>query len=64
VAFVTIVEARAASRAAWGTKSFAETEIRKAAGVSIDTKFDVFISHSFRDAEIISGVKKSLSEMA
>ena len=34
-----------------------ETEIRQSASTSIDTVFDVFLSHSYEDAEVIAGVK-------
>lgn len=55
--FITIDQARQASRAVWANRSVAESEIRKSASVSIDTSFDIFMSHSFKDAEVIAGIK-------
>jgi hypothetical protein len=37
-----------------------EAELRKSAATSASTKFDVFLSHSFLDAQIILGVKELL----
>jgi len=55
--YITVEQARERSRAEWTSTRSAETEIRKSAATSMDTNFDVFLSHSFRDAEIIAGIK-------
>ena len=57
MAYITVAQARARSRAEWANSRIAEKEIRKSASTSIDTIFDVFLSHSFEDAEVIAGVK-------
>lgn len=57
MAYITVDQARARSRAASPNSRIAENEIRKSAWTSRDTFFDVFLSHSFKDAEIINGVK-------
>lgn len=55
--YITAAQARVRSRAAWPNSRIAENEIRKSASTSMDTIFDVFLSHSFEDAEVIAGVK-------
>ena len=62
MSFMTIDEARAASRARWGGRILAEAEIRKSANAPMNTEFDIFMSHSFRDAEIIGGIKVLIEE--
>jgi hypothetical protein len=57
VAFVTVAEARAASRAVWASRSAAESQLTKSAAMPMDTSFDIFMSHSYEDAEVIAGVK-------
>jgi hypothetical protein len=41
-------------------RQLAEAELRKAAAADLSTRFDVFLSHSFSDAELIAGVKLAL----
>jgi len=55
--YVTVGQAVARSRRSWPNAAVAETEIRKSAGTSYDTNFDVFLSHSYEDAEVITGIK-------
>lgn len=62
MAFITTNEARAASRLAWRNRAIAESEIRKSAAVPMSINFDIFMSHSFRDAEIIAGIKVLIEE--
>jgi hypothetical protein len=57
MAYVTVAQAVARSRRSWPNAAVAESEIRKAAGTSYDTNFDIFLSHSYEDAEVITGVK-------
>ena len=59
MAFLTQDQARAASTFR-GQKVLAEAEIRKSAAASAAATFDVFLSHSKEDAEIIAGVKRLL----
>ena len=56
MAYLTIAEARSAARSAGLTASAAVTEVRKSAALPMTTRFDIFLSHSFLDAEIIAGV--------
>jgi hypothetical protein len=58
VAFLT--EARARSAAPYQVRSLVLDELRKSAATSLSTTFDVFLSHSFLDAEVILGVKSLL----
>ena len=55
--YVTVGQAVNASRAAWATRSVAESEIRKSAAAPMKTSYDIFLSHSYEDAEVIAGVK-------
>lgn len=57
MAFVTIAQALEASRSAWQNRSVAENQIKKSASLPMDTDFDIFMSHSYEDAEVIAGVK-------
>lgn len=57
MAYITVAQARARSRIQWPNSRIAESEIRKSASTSISTIFDVFLSHSFEDADVIAGVK-------
>jgi hypothetical protein len=61
MSYMTIDEARAASVAKWGGRIFAEAEVRKSAKAAMDTEFDIFMSHSFKDADVIEGVKLTLN---
>jgi hypothetical protein len=51
VAFLTRSEAIAASRATLGSVTLAEAELRKTASAPTDRPFDIFLSHSFEDAD-------------
>jgi hypothetical protein len=55
--FVTVTQAVSASRAAWSTRSTAESQMTKSAAAPMTTTFDIFLSHAHEDAEIIAGVK-------
>jgi hypothetical protein len=57
MAFITLDQARRASRSVWLNRDVAESVIRKSASVPINTSFDIFMSHSFKDAEVIEGIK-------
>lgn len=60
MAFLTQAEAMAAGRHAAGTVSIAESALRKSAAQSRFGHFDVFVSHSIRDAQMILGVTRYL----
>jgi len=55
MAFVT--EAQARATASIRGEQFAVNELRKSAASDLTATFDVFLSHSFLDAEVIVGVK-------
>jgi len=57
MAYVTVAEAVAASREVWPRRDVVESELRKSAPASIESNFDILMSHSFEDAEVILGVK-------
>ena len=57
VAYVTRAGALAASRSAWTTKAAAESAMRKSAAAPMTSNFDIFLSHSYEDVQIIAGVK-------
>src|SRR4051794_15548607 len=54
-------QARAASGYT-GYRSLAEAELRKSATASMTASFDVFLSHSSLDADVILGVKRLLEQ--
>jgi hypothetical protein len=56
VAFLTTERARAASPYP-SRPSLTETALRKSAAAARETTFDVFLSHSRLDADVIAGVK-------
>ena len=58
MAFLTEAAARAAVQNR-GVQ-FAESEIRKSAATDLSTTFDVFLSHSFLDADLVVGIKELL----
>lgn len=58
MAFLT--EARARGAAPYQTRSLVEAELRKSAAAGLSTRFDVFLSHSSLDAQVILGVKSLL----
>lgn len=60
MAYLTITEVLAASRATYQTRSMAESVIRKSANTPTTTWFDIFLSHSFQDAEVIVGIARLL----
>lgn len=58
MSFITESRAREASRRRYG-RDFA-IELKESAGTSVNTEFDIFLSHSYMDAEMIAGVKAML----
>lgn len=60
MAYLTHGQAVAAARRAVGTADLAESELRKSAQASLTKRFDIFLSHSIGDAEVILGVKELL----
>jgi hypothetical protein len=58
VAYVTVAQARRESRSVWANRSLAESELRKSASASRYDTFDIFMSHSYEDAEVIAGIKR------
>ena len=59
MSFLTEERARAATPFR-GRRLLAEAELRKSAATASTTDFDVFLSHSVLDAEVIAGVKSLL----
>ena len=57
MAYVTTAEAVTASRSSWANRSIAESQMTKSASAPTTTNFDVFLSHSYEDAEVIAGIK-------
>jgi hypothetical protein len=60
MAYVTLEEARSAAQTRWVTKSLAESALRTAASAPASTDYDIFLSHSREDAQVIAGVKSLL----
>jgi hypothetical protein len=58
MAFLTEAQARSAVRIQ--NKQFVESELRKSASTDFSTLFDIFLSHSYLDAEVIEGIKELL----
>jgi hypothetical protein len=58
MAYVTAAEARAAARARG--IYLAESELRKSAATPRTATFDIFLSHSSEDADVIAGLKVML----
>lgn len=58
MAFLTELRARSASP--YQSRTLIEAELRKSAATSHSTHFDVFLSHSHLDAQLILGVKMLL----
>jgi hypothetical protein len=59
MAFITVDQAISAARSAGiYESSVAKSEIRKSAQTPMGTEFGFFLSHSYEDARVISGVKK------
>jgi hypothetical protein len=59
MSFLTEERARAATPLR-GRTALAEAELRKSASTALTTNFDVFLSHSVLDADVIAGVKSLL----
>jgi hypothetical protein len=62
MAYVTVAQALRASRSAWASRGIAESHITKSASTPIATDFDIFLSHSYEDAEVIAGIKLMIEE--
>lgn len=60
MAYVTRAEAIRAAQADLGNLRLAESELRKSAKAPRTARFDVFLSHSSEDAQVIAGVKALL----
>ena len=60
MAYLSRAQAVLAARRAVGTMNLAESELRKSAQAPRTCRFDIFLSHSIRDAEVILGVKELL----
>jgi hypothetical protein len=60
MAYVTRAQAVAAARRAAGSVRLAESELRKSAQTSRTERFDVFLSHSIADAEVVFGIMQLL----
>jgi hypothetical protein len=60
MAYLTRGQAVAAARRAVSTVDLAESELRKSAQAPLTRRFDLFLSHSIGDAEVILGVKELL----
>jgi hypothetical protein len=56
MAYLTRTEAIRAARARFRYRDLMEAELRKSAHSGVDTYFDIFLSHSYEDAEVIAGV--------
>jgi hypothetical protein len=62
VTYVTLSSVRAAASARGITKSLAVREFRTKASAPLTTQYDVFLSHSSEDADVIAGVKTLLEK--
>jgi hypothetical protein len=62
LSYVTVSQAVTASRRHYSTRSLAESTMRKSAQVAMSTRFDVFLSHAYEDAEVIRGVATLLED--
>jgi hypothetical protein len=60
MAYLTRGEAVRAAQSRFGYRSLVEAELRKSAHTPASSDFDVFLSHSSEDAEIVAGVKTLL----
>ncbi len=60
MAYLTRQEAISISRSLWDTSKLAKSELKKSSSVAMKRRFDVFLSHSYEDAEVIAGVKAIL----
>lgn len=57
MAYVTVAQAVTRSRRSWVNATVAKGEIRKSASAAPDANFDVFLSHAYEDAEVVTGIK-------
>src|SRR5262245_6777159 len=62
MAYITKDQARAVSRQVWGGRTSAEIEIRKSASTPMIVDFDIFMSHSYEDVEVIGGIKAIIEQ--
>jgi hypothetical protein len=58
--FVTASEARQAATRRGMTRVLAESQLRKAASAPATGNYDIFLSHSHEDAELVAGAKEIL----
>src|SRR4051812_30445374 len=56
MSYVTLSSARGAAAARGFSRAGAELEMRKAATAPITTNYDIFLSHSSEDADVVAGV--------
>lgn len=61
MSYLTIARARAASPFS-GQPGLAEIRLRKSAASSASTEYDIFLSHSRLDADLIAGIKTILEQ--
>ena len=57
MAYLTVAQAVASSRASWSTRTIAESQMTKSAAAPMTTNFDIFLSHAHEDAEVVAAVK-------
>lgn len=63
MAFITAAQAVRGSRTIWSSARVAESQIAKSAATApITADFDIFMSHSYEDAEVIGGLKVLLEQ--
>jgi hypothetical protein len=62
MAYITTARARAVSRQVWGSRTSTEAEIRRSASTPMAVNFDIFMSHSYEDAEVIGGIKAIIEQ--
>ena len=55
--YLTTAQAVSASRTAWSNRSVAESHMTTSAAAPMGTLYDIFLSHSYEDAEVIAGIK-------
>ena len=63
MAFFTKAEARAAAKRAMKNRSLVDVINESIKASKLATRFDVFLSHSINDAELVLGVKVLLEDM-
>lgn len=57
MAYLTREQAVRAARSRLRSVDIAASELRKSANTSVNARFDIFLSHSSEDAEVIAGIK-------